>query len=317
MFSNRPPKTPSPDKLKPTKRTSPASPLVKALSPSPTSKVPVDSSPSKRVRAVDGKSIPEPTAGETERLLPTVTVFRHSTTLKRTGKHDPNFASRAHDPGITNFEAPQESTQLLMVDLRISARNNKKHRILVVSSPLKNCLQTAVIVAQELGVREIQVHQQLVEAVSAVRDMGWDFAHETLAMRRSEMDRLVRLTSQEGEETRNKAPVTISAVLGHALGREELQESDAQYRHRVGEVLEESASSLEFDGDHIVIIGHSSTLDVFAHHFPETCDVVSVDDCGFLTLSTPSSHSCWFSGRSRVQLRPLRSLDLTKKIGSQ
>lgn len=327
MFSNRSPKTPSPDKLKPKRRPDPASAYASvslgdtrgpSASPSPPGKVPV-ASPSKRreVRPVDGTSVPEPTAGETERLLPTVTVMRHSTTLKRTGKHDPNFTSRAHDPGITNHEAPQEATQLLMVDLRISSRNNKKHRILVMSSPMQNCLQTAVIVAQELGVREIQVHDHLVEAVSALRDMGWDFNYETLALRRSEMDRVVRLASQEGEEMRNKAPVTISAVLGRAIGRDELQESDAKYRHRVGEVLEEAVSSLEFDGDHIVIIGHTSTLSVLSQHFSEKVDVVSADDCGFLTLCTPSSRSCWFSGRSRVQLRPLRSLDLTKKIGSQ
>ena len=326
MFSNRPRQSPSPPGKAAKARSppdytpayitgSPTSPSKKPLvktrsSPSPPREAP-------EVRAVDGKFIPEPTVGETERLLPSITVMKHSTKLVRKGKHDPDFLKRSHDPRITDHDAPQEATQLLMVDLRISQKNNKNHRILIMSSPLICCLQTAVIVAQELGVREIQVHHALGEAVNKILDMGWDFAYETLAPRRSEMDRAVRLMSQEGEENRNKAPVVISNMLGKAMGVDDVQESDINYRHRVGEVLDEAASSLEFDGDHVIIIGHDSTVMTFSQHFSETCDVVSIAECGFLTMCTPSSHSCWFSGRSRVQLKPLRSLDPSMKIGSQ
>lgn len=277
------------------------------------------SHPHKRrdVLPVDGSFRPEPTVGQTERFLPTVTLMKHSKTLVREGKHDPNFASRAHDPPITDLSSPQEATQLLMLDLRISEKNNKKHRILVMSSPHQNCVQTAVLVAQEVGVKEIQIHHWLGEAVNTVRDMGWDFAYESLARPRHELAQIVSETSAEGEQLRNKAAVRISSFLGTPLGKEDVQESDVKYQHRVGDVLDECVSSLEFDGDHIIIVGHSSTLQVFSQHFPEKVHIVREEPCGFLTISTPTSHALWFSGRSRVQLRPAVALDPTKKTGMQ
>jgi broad specificity phosphatase PhoE len=271
----------------------------------------------REVLPVDGTTRPSPTVAETERFLPSVTVMKHSTMLERKGKHDPEFQRRSHDPPMTDEEAPQEATQLLMLDLRISSKNNKKHRVLIMTSPFIRCVQTAVIVAQEIGVKEIQIHHALGEAVNKVRDEGWDFAYESLARPRSELAQIVRAISEEGEQMRNKAPVTISAVIGSPMGVDDVQESEIKYQDRVGKVLEECAASLEFDGDHIVVIGHSSTLQVFSQHFPEKVHVVKDEPCGFLTLSTPSSHTLWFSGRSRVHIRPKISADPTKKIGMQ
>jgi len=269
------------------------------------------------VRPVDGSFRPEPTVGETERFLPSITVMKHSTTLERKGKHDPNFVRRAHDPPLNDFESPIEATQLLMLDLRISEKNNKSHRCLIMSSPHQNCVQTAVLVAQEIGVKEIQIHHWLGEAVNTVRDMGWDWAYESLARSRSDLSQIVSDLSSEGMQLRNKASVTISSYLGTPLGADDVQESSIKYQHRVGEVLDECAASLEFDGDHIIIIGHSSTLQVFSQHFPEKVHIVKDEPCGFLTLATPTSHALWFSGRSRVQLRPVVALDNSKKAGCQ
>lgn len=271
----------------------------------------------KEIRAVDGSFKPEPGIGETERFLPSITVMKHSATLVRKGKHDPLFTRRCHDAPITDHKSPQESAQLLMLDLRISEKNNKKHRILIISSPFQNCVQTAVLVAQEIGVKEIQIHHGLGEAVNTVRDNGWDFAYESLAMSRGELSRVVAAISAAGEQLRNKASVTISAVLGNPLGVDDVQESAVKYQQRVGDVLSESAATLEYDGDHIIIIGHSSTLTVFSQHFSEKVHIFKDEPCSFLTLSTPSSHTLWFSGRSRVQIRPRVALDPSKKVGMQ
>jgi len=271
----------------------------------------------REVRVVDGTFQPPPTSGEVERFIPTLTVMKHSATLQRTGKHDPNFRSRAHDAPIIDFDSPREATQLLMLDLRISEKNNKRHRVLIMTSPHQNCVQTAVLVAQEIGVKEIQIHHHLGEPVNAVRDAGWDWAYESLARSRGELASIVADVSAEGEQLRNKAPVRISGVLGSALGADDVQESDIKFQHRVGVVLDECAASLEFDGDHIIIIGHSSTLQCFSQHFAEKVRIVKDEPCGFLTLSTPSSHTLWFSGRSRVALQPVVALDPSKKVGLQ
>jgi len=272
----------------------------------------------REVRPVDGSFRPPPTSGETERFLPSLTVMKHSATLERQGKHDPNFThGRCHDPVITDLETPRESTQLLMLDLRISEKNNKRHRVNIISSPHQNCVQTAVLVAQEIGVKEIQIHHSLGEAVNTVRDQGWDWAYESLARSRGELSSIVADISAEGEQLHNKASVRISSFLGAPLGPEDVQESSIKYEQRVGAVLDECAASLEFDGDHIILIAHSSTLQVFSRHFPEKVHIVKDEPCAFLTLSTPSSHTLWFSGRSRVQLRPAIGYDSTKKAGMQ
>jgi len=268
-----------------------------------------------------GKAPTRAAAAPLPRFLPTITVMKHSTLLKRTGKHDENFATMAHDTKMIDDDLPREASQMLMLDLEISERNHKAHRVVVVSSPYRSCLQTATIVAQEFGLSSIQVHHGLGEAVKTSRDLGWDFAYEQLTLSDFEMDEVVREKSAEGELQREAFPVHIAAVLGHSLGVDDVQESDVLYKHRVGEVLDDVAAALERDGDHFVIIGHSSTLQVFSRHFitDKSCAIIvgSDQDCSFLTLATPSPSSFFCTGRSRLQLRPVRADDPSKKIGFQ
>ena len=126
------------------------------------------------------------------RYLPTVSFMAHSKVLQRTGKYDENFLKRAHDNFIIDYETPREVAQLLMLDLEINKKNITQHRMTVVSSPYKRCLQTAVLVAQEIGVDEIQVYYDFGEAVAASNNNGWDFAYESLVLARRDASHRVR-----------------------------------------------------------------------------------------------------------------------------
>lgn len=252
------------------------------------------------------------------RYMPSVTIMCHSEVLSRTGKHDENFKERAHDAKIIDDDTPREATQLLMLDLNVSQRNYKEHRILVISSPYKRCLETATIVAQEAGVRDIQVYYDFGEAVSASRDAGWDFAYEPLTVSRADMDAIVYDKSQEGVERLNSEPVTISTVLGRQLSVDDVQENDVRYNFRVGQAMTQTLASLEHDGDHIIIVAHGSTIKSGCKHLVPTLNVQKEESsCGYVTFSSPSDDSVWLSGRSKVAIKPVPTEDMSKKIGHQ
>ena len=109
---------------------------------------------------------PEDVYRYSTRYLPTISIITHSTKLLREGKYDPNFKDgRAHDAKIIDDDLPREAAQLLMLDLEITQRNFKEHRVVIVSSPYRRCIETATIVAQEMGVDSIQIYYDFGEAV--------------------------------------------------------------------------------------------------------------------------------------------------------
>ena len=253
------------------------------------------------------------------RRLPTVTIMNHSQMLERTRKYDENFKKRAHDVGITDFECPREAAQLLMLDLEINKKNFKKHRVTVVSSPYKRCIQTAVLVAQEMGVNDIQIFYDFGEGVGASRDSGWDFAYEPLNNRRGDMENIVRETSRPGELDEREAPaISIGGYFGTELTVAHLNENDINYLDRVSAACAQSAACLECDGDHVVVVGHATTLKKAAHYFiSEDTGVFEVQPVGYMTITTPSDGSAWISGRSRINVKPVLAADPSKKIGFQ
>lgn len=252
------------------------------------------------------------------RYIPTISIMRHSEILVRTGKHDPNFARRAHDTKIIDDDKPREATQLLLLDLNISKRNFNNHRCVVMSSPYRSCLETATIVAQELGLTAIQVYHDFGEAVMHSRDAGWDFAYEQLNVSTSEMHNIVSEKSQEGVLRFNSEPVTISAVIGTELTVADLNENEVNYTFRVANALDQAVASLEMDGDHVIVIAHGSTIKTAATHFVKDLAVIKEETpCGYMTFATPSDHSAWVAGRSKITLKPVRAKDLTKKILNQ
>lgn len=252
------------------------------------------------------------------RYLPSVTFVAHAKELERTGKYDENFKKRAHDTHIVDYETPREVAQLLMLDLEINKKNLKQHRVTVVSSPYKRCLQTAVLVAQEMGVDQIQVFYDFGEAVAASRDSGWDFAYEPLVNSRGDMRRIVSEASRIGELEREASRISIGSFNGNELTVDDLNESEVNYLFRVSAACEQTAACLEMDGDHVVVVGHGTSLKKAAMHFiSEDTGVYDVKPCGYMTITTPSDGSAWISGRSRICVKPIRTEDPNKKIGFQ
>ena len=252
------------------------------------------------------------------RYIPTISIIRHSEALKRTGIHDENFKHRAHDTKIIDDDLPREATQLLMLDLNISQRNKNEHRSVVISSPYKRCLETATIVAQELGLRSIQVYYDFGEAVSASRDAGWDFAYEPLTVPLNEMEEIVAEKSQEGVDRYNSNPITIDCAYGKRLSNDDIQENDVRYNFRIGNALTQSCDSLEQDGDHVIIVAHGTTIKSAGNYFVPTLNLLNVEaSCGYVTFCSPSDDSVWLSGRSKVTVKPVPSEDTSKKIGHQ
>lgn len=252
------------------------------------------------------------------RHIPSITIMRHSVTLERTGKHDPNFTHRAHDVKIIEDDLPREATQLLLLDLNISARNLNEHRVTVMASPYKCCLETATIVAQELGLDSIQVYYDFGRAVFDSRDLGWDFAYEPLTVCRADMEEIVTEKSQEGIERHGSSAIKIESFLGKELTQADLNENPVNYTFRIGAALSQTTASLEQDGDHVIVIAHGSTIKECAHYYVPYCDVLNVEaPCGYITIASPSDDSSWLSGRSKVKIKPEKSKDLSKKILNQ
>lgn len=252
------------------------------------------------------------------RYLPSVSFISHSKAIQRTGKYDKNFQKRAHDAWIIDYETPREVAQLLMLDLEINMKNLKQHRINVVSSPYKRCLQTAVLVAQEVGVDEIQVYYDFGEAVAASNNSGWDFAYEPLVNTRGEMHNIVSEASRLGELDREAPQISIGSFNGTELTVDDLNESDINYLYRISGACQQTAACLEQDGDHVIVVSHPTTLKKAAMHFiSEDTGVYDVKPCGYMTVTTPSDGSAWISGRSRICVKPIKSEDPNKKIGFQ
>jgi broad specificity phosphatase PhoE len=252
------------------------------------------------------------------RYIPTITIMNHSEVLERTGKHDPNFESRAHDSKIIDDDIPRESAQLLLLDLNILPKNYKEHRIVIISSPYKRCLETATVVAQEVGVPNIHVYYDFGEAVSASRDAGWDFAYEPLTVPKYEMNSIVDEKSQEGVLHHNDIKINIASYLGKELSAEDVQENDVRYNYRIGQALNQAVGSLEADGDHVIIIAHGSTIKSSSKHFIPTLNVLNENSpCGYVTFCSPSDDSVWLAGRRKIQVKPVPTEDSSKKIGHQ
>jgi broad specificity phosphatase PhoE len=251
------------------------------------------------------------------RYIPTITIMRHSITLERTGKHDPNFTSRSHDQKMVDDDLPREAAQLLMLDLNISKRNFKEHRCVVMSSPYRRCLETATIVAQELGLSSIQVYHDFGEAVIKSLDADWDFAYEPLTQSLSVLEGIVQDKSQEGEERYDSQRITVEAAIGQELTQADLNENPINYQYRIGEALNQATASLEMDGDHVIVIAHGTTIQQAATHFLGMEVLNEEAPCGYITIASPSDNSAWLAGRSKVTIKPMRSKDMSKKILNQ
>lgn len=242
--------------------------------------------------------------------IPTLTIMKHSTSVvfKKAptqtlrdflGKH-----KRLHDPClIKNDNKVIEAGSLLMLDLGITERNFKHHRVLVMSSPYQKCIETAVIICQLFGVESFYIHFGLGESMNGVLSSGWNWAEVALYLTSSEMRQLVSTKSRNGErEGRNK--VSIAGFLGQPLSMADVGENQREFTTRVLKSLDDIKNSLENQGDHMIVVGHHDTIVHFADNLGDGMEIFDDQDVGFLTFAMQSKNSQWLTGRSRIQVVP-------------
>ena len=52
---------------------------------------------------------------------------------------------------------PHWAAEMLQLDIGLSSLNLTKHRVIILTSPFRRCLETAVLLAQNIGIDGIQV----------------------------------------------------------------------------------------------------------------------------------------------------------------
>ena len=247
--------------------------------------------------------------------IPTFTVMKHATTdvyIKKPTQSLKNFIEqhrRLHDPPLTgtsngeDVEQVTEAASLLMLDLGITEKNCKQHRVLVVSSPYQKCIETAVIVSQAFGVESFYVHFGLGASVLSILASGWDWAKVPLYLSSSEMNQLVTAKSRRGER-QGKKHVIIAGFLGKPQSLADTGENDRDFTGRIYNTLDEIMKSLERPGDHMIAIGHHDTITNFGKKYGDNMEIFEDQDCSFVTFAVPSEKSCWVTGRSRLKFIP-------------
>ncbi len=247
--------------------------------------------------------------------IPTFTVMKHATSevyVKKPTQTLKNFLQqhrRLHDPQLAgtsrgeDVEQVSEAANLLMLDLGITEKNCKQHRVLVVSSPYQKCLETAVIVSQVFGVESFYVHFGLGASVISILASGWDWASVPLYLSSSEMNQLVTSKSRRGER-QGKKKVSIAGFLGKPQSLADTGENDREFTGRIHNTLDEIMKSLERPGDHMIAIGHHDTITNFGKKYGDNLEIFEDQDCSFITFAVPSEKSCWVTGRSRLNFIP-------------
>lgn len=227
--------------------------------------------------------------------LPTLTVVYH-------GEPEMRCTRRSHDPPLAEEEGPAEGAQTLMLDLSINELNSENHRILIVSSPFQRCLESAVIIAQNMGVPAIQVHYGITERVSQLRDRGWDWEVDRLYVSEPEMRQIVAQMSRKGER-RGRCRVSVEEFVGKKMSNEDINEAPDMAVDRIGTSLEEIRNSIMLPGDHAIAVGHYDSLEAVVERFgPKGIEILSAQHNSFVTIKTMSQNCYWVAGRSKVKI---------------
>lgn len=210
---------------------------------------------------------------------------------------------RYHDTDIIDNTLPVETAEMIMLDLGLDYRSASSKRVLVVSSPLRKCVETATVVAQTFGVEGIFVHYGFCQSMMASLDNGWDWATMPLVASQSEMREIVRQKSLE-LKSKDRGDVRLMGFIGKSFVTEDKNESEREYVDRVEGAIEDMKSSLFQPGDHAIVIAHDETLKIIIHHYGSGSELISNDECSYLTLAVASPRSAWIASRCRLQLSP-------------
>jgi len=223
--------------------------------------------------------------------MPTVTVMNH-------GPARPS-RTRFHDPPLADHGMPGWAAKILTMDLGLEkSRKKKAGKIVIWCSPYQRCIESAVVVAQELGVQSIRVHYGLGESCSAIRTAGWDWAYCPLYLSPDQMRLVVSNMEEPGRL------IKIESIQGRQQSTTDIIEADDQLFLRVSETLELVKSEVNNPGDHSIVIAHKDTMRIFVQHFgpSATAQVFDEKHCSFATLAVASQECYWLKTRSRVKV---------------
>ena len=119
----------------------------------------------------------------------------------------PDRVARPYDTPISDFDHPRRAA----VQLKEFGFTR------IVSSPFRRCLQTAAVVAAELGVEVIDVHKGIGEAMAQVKRNGWpDDSHELTYLTAQEMGMTVEVAARAGSSSSGR--VGSAVRLGNIMG---------------------------------------------------------------------------------------------------
>lgn len=102
-------------------------------------------------------------------------------------------------------------------------------------------------------------HYELGDFVPNARDAGWDYCAQPLLLPPQELKKVVK-------DIRNPdlLKVKVEVVHGRELTVEDLNESRENLRDRVTHALKTLQAILQHEGEHVVVVAHESTIEVFA-----------------------------------------------------
>lgn len=115
----------------------------------------------------------------------------------------PDQDARPYDTPISDFDHPRRAAE------QLKAYGFTR----IVSSPFRRCLQTAAVVAAELGVKMVDVHKGVGEAMAQVKRNGWPGdSHELTYLTEEEMSTTLGVAARAG--TRSGRAVRLGKVMG-------------------------------------------------------------------------------------------------------
>ena len=220
---------------------------------------------------------------------------------------------RRHDPPICDLSLPGSVAQTLLLELGISKQHIHKHKIMIICSPLRRCIETAVLVAQSIGLTGFSIHHELVDNLSNVRYSGWNIdsldSHVAdLVLSREEIDDLVDELCTPWKYVNIEADppevqtlrVKVENVFGEMLTASMLPELKEVHDHRVKQALGSIQDAVCEDGEHVVIIAHEDSMNVFVQLYGDReLRVSEMKDCSFITARKASKGCVWIQGMSR------------------
>ena len=229
--------------------------------------------------AMESSVVPEKAPPPEDKLIG---IMRHSARvdnpddLAKADPTDPRLKwddeeERPYDTPICDFDLPRDQ----------AAKLHEFGFTRVVSSPFRRCLQTAGIVAQELGITTVDVHLGIGEAMAQVKRNGWpdDPEHE-----------LTYLTKEGMEAAVKKAPgATGSGLrLGTVHGNKpKFGDDDVQrIRDVLGKMCNELTSSDDAGGK-VLLVTHGDVLAQWVD-MAKRETVLQCDYCGFVVYGLES-----------------------------